>query len=149
MLNTTTISKPTSQPKVLVVEDNPTNLLLARRILEKGGYGVVSAINGQEGVEAVKQQVFDVILMDVQMPVLNGFEAANGIRCLQGWPSRVPIIALTASVMTEEKQQCFEAGMDDFIGKPFKVTELIEKCQYWMNRRPAASQYVDASGRVM
>ena len=144
MLNPRSIPEPSCKPTVLVVEDNPTNVLLARRLLEKGGFSVVVASNGREGLEAAKQQVFDVIFMDVQMPVLDGCEATEEIRRLEGWAGQVPIVAFTASVMTEETRQCFEAGMDDFIGKPFRIEQLVEKCQYWMNRRPRATvQYAE------
>ncbi len=127
----------TSQPRILVVEDNATNLLLARRILEKAGYCVEVAVNGLEGVEAAKHQRFDVILMDVQMPVLDGCSATKQIRRFPGWAGRVPIIALTASVYNEDSKRCFEAGMDDFVGKPFRLGELAKKCQQWISRRPA------------
>jgi CheY-like chemotaxis protein len=94
-------------------------------------------VNGREGVEAAKHHRFDVILMDVQMPVLDGCEASRAIRRLPGWAGRVPIIALTASVYNEDSQRCFEAGMDDFVGKPFRPGELASKCQQWISRRPA------------
>ncbi|MGA7416253.1 MAG: response regulator [Bryobacteraceae bacterium] len=131
------ISDFSSQPRVLLVEDNATNLLLARRVLEKAGYWVEVAVNGREGVEAAKHQRFDVILMDVQMPVLDGCAASREIRRFPGWAGRVPIIALTASVYSEDSRRCFEAGMDDFVGKPFRAGELAKKCQQWMSRRPA------------
>jgi CheY-like chemotaxis protein len=137
-------SQPAPSPKVLVVEDNKTNLLLARRILEKSGCRVEVAMNGREGVEAARHKVFDVIFMDVQMPVLNGCDAAREIRRFPGWASRVPIVALSASVLIEDTRQCFEAGMDDFVSKPFKIAELIEKCQLWIGRRPAASHYCES-----
>jgi|SRR5208283_1011430 len=131
------ISDFSSHPRVLLVEDNWTNLLLARRLLEKAGYWVEIAVNGREAVEAAKHQRFDVILMDVQMPVLDGCTASREIRRIPGWAGRVPIIALTASVYSEDSKRCFEAGMDDFVGKPFKPGELVRKCKEWMSRRPA------------
>lgn len=141
MLDSLPIPAPSSdfscQPRVLLVEDNSTNLLLARRVLEKAGYWVEVAVNGREGVEAARHQRFDVILMDVQMPVLDGCAASREIRRFPGWAGRVPIIALTASVYSEDSKRCFEAGMDDFVGKPFRTGELAKKCQLWMGRRPA------------
>jgi CheY-like chemotaxis protein len=127
------------EPRILLVEDNPTNLLLARRILEKAGYAVVVAVNGREGVEAARGQSFDIILMDVQMPVLDGCSAAREIRRFPSSAGGIPILALTASVFTQDSQRCFEAGMDDFLGKPFKASELIRKCQLWVNSRVAKS----------
>lgn len=145
MLDHRLIPEPSLKPTVLVVEDNPTNVLLAQRLLEKGGYRVVVASNGRDGVEAAKQQLFDVIFMDVQMPFLDGREATMEIRRLEGWAGQVPIVAFTASVMTHETRQCFEAGMDDFIGKPFRMDQLVEKCRYWINRRPmTTAQYAEA-----
>jgi CheY-like chemotaxis protein len=139
MLNPVPIPATGSEPRVLLVEDNPTNLLLARRILEKAGYWVRVAANGREGVEEAGRQFFDVILMDVQMPVLDGCAATREIRRLPGWAGRVPIIALTASVFTEDSLRCFEAGMDDFVAKPFRAAELIKKCEQWMARSPRES----------
>jgi CheY-like chemotaxis protein len=93
MLNCMPIPGPvsdfSSQPRVLLVEDNATNLLLARRVLEKAGYWVEVAINGREGVALAKHQRFDV-LMDVQMPVLDGCAASREIRRFPGWAGRVP-----------------------------------------------------------
>ena len=141
------ISDASPQPRVLLVEDNSTNLLLGRRVLEKAGYWVEVALNGREGVEAAKLRRFDVILMDVQMPILDGCAASREIRRFSGWAGRVPIIALTASVYSEDSKRCFEAGMDDFVGKPFRAGELAKKCQQWMSRRPAefASQMNEAT----
>jgi CheY-like chemotaxis protein len=129
----------TFEPRVLLVEDNPTNLLLARRILEKAGYRVVVALNGREGVEAASKGEFDVILMDVQMPILDGCAATKEIRQLPGTAGQIPILALTASVFAEDSERCFEAGMDDFVGKPFKAGELVKKCELWVKSCPARS----------
>jgi CheY-like chemotaxis protein len=146
MAKTQAVPEPSIKPSVLVVEDNETNVRLARLILEKGGYRVVVAPNGMEGVAAAKRERFDVIFMDLQMPSQNGWAATREIRQFEGWARSVPIIALTASVLTEETKHCFEVGMDDFVAKPFKIAELIEKCQYWMNRRPVSNQYIVSSG---
>lgn len=138
------ILDPAPTSRVLVIEDDKTNARLARLILEKNGYRTNVATNGREGVEAARQEIFDVILMDIHMPVLSGFEAAREIRSFQGWTSRVPIIALTASVLAEDTKQCLEAGMDDYLAKPFNITELVEKCQLWIKRRPLSGQYLEA-----
>ncbi len=147
MLNPKLISETSPKPIVLVIENDKTNARLACLILEKGGYGSDVASNGREGVEAARQKLFDVILMDIHMPVLSGFEAAREIRQFPGWAGRVPIIALTASISAKDARQCFEAGMDDYMAKPLKITALIEKCQYWMNRRPLANQYVERAAK--
>jgi len=115
--------------RILLVEDNAFNVLVAREELEdsiKNVY-VVVAENGAIAVELFNQGDFDTILMDVQMPVMNGYEATKAIRNLGGEKSLVPIIAMTANVMKEEVELCYQAGMDDFVGKPFETEDLIQK----------------------
>lgn len=131
-----TITESGSAPRVLVVEDNSTNLLVARRMLEIGGFQVEIATNGRDAVDAAGTRPFDLILMDIHMPVLDGCEASMQIRQLPGTAGRVPIIALSASVFTEDIRRCFDAGADDFIAKPFMPAELIAKCQLWLKHGP-------------
>ncbi len=128
--------KPSHAPRVLVVEDNSTNLLVARRVLEIGGFQVEAATNGRDAVAAAGNRPFDLILMDIHMPVLDGCEASMQIRQLPGLAGRVPIVALSASVFTEDIRRCFDAGADDFIAKPFKPADLIAKCQFWLTQGP-------------
>jgi two-component system, sensor histidine kinase and response regulator len=128
----TTIVEPSSAPRVLVVEDNSTNLLVARRMLEISGFQVEVATNGRDAVAAAGNRPYDLILMDIHMPVLDGCEASMQIRQLPGPAGRVPIIALSASVFSEDIRRCFDAGADDFIAKPFLPGELIAKCQLWL-----------------
>jgi CheY-like chemotaxis protein len=130
------ITEPSFSPRVLVVEDNSTNLLVARRMLEISGFQVEAATNGRDAVAAAGDRPFDVILMDVHMPVLDGCEACMQIRQLPGLAGRVPIIALSASVFAEDIQRCIDAGADDFIAKPFLPGELIAKCQLWLKNGP-------------
>lgn len=92
----------------------------------KGVY-VEVAENGMIAVEKLKSSAFDVILMDVQMPVMNGFDATRTIRNLESEKANTPIIAMTANVLKEEVDLCYQAGMNDFIGKPFDTEELIQK----------------------
>jgi signal transduction histidine kinase/ActR/RegA family two-component response regulator len=123
--------------KILLVEDNPLNIKLASKLLTRRGHTVVVAENGELAVERVKRGNFDVILMDVQMPVMDGLTATGEIRkwevgCQRA--TRVPIIAMTASAMKGDKERCFEAGMNGYITKPIKIKEvgrLIEEviCQ--------------------
>lgn len=114
---------------ILLVEDNAFNVVVAQEELEDAiqGIRVEVAENGLIAVEKCKSSTFDVILMDVQMPVMNGFEATQAIRALDSDKSNTPIIAMTANVLKEEVELCFQAGMDDFIGKPFDLKELIYK----------------------
>ena len=117
---------------VLVVEDNPVNQELARRLLERRGHRVVLANNGQEGIEQFEKQRFDVILMDIQMPVLGGIEATEAIRAREMRRSWVMseafkptyIIAMTANAMSGDRERCLEVGMNDYLAKPVRQEEL-------------------------
>ena len=122
--------------RILLVEDNLFNAVVAQEELEDAieGVQVEVAENGLIAVEKLKSAIFDVILMDVQMPVMNGFEATHGIRNLEGEKANTPIIAMTANVLKEEVDLCYEVGMNDFIGKPFDTKELIQKI-YSLNFR--------------
>jgi two-component system sensor histidine kinase/response regulator len=108
---------------ILLVEDVPVNQMLAVRILEKVGHHVVIANNGREGVEALALRAFDLVLMDVQMPEMDGFEAARAIRA---GGSRVPIVAMTAYAMTGDRDRCLAAGMNGYISKPIRSRELLD-----------------------
>src|SRR5258706_11803206 len=113
--------------KVLVAEDNPVNRKLAASILQRAGHNAILVTNGKEAVDAVKREQFDVVLMDVQMPVMGGFEATRLIREHEG-PSggRMPIIAVTAHAMKGDREACFAAGMDGFPPKPNQSPKLIQ-----------------------
>ena len=116
---------PTRLLRILLAEDNPVNQLLAVRILEKRGHAVVVATNGKEVVEAYRREDFDLILMDVQMPLMDGFEATRMIREKEeGAVGHIPIIAMTAHAMKGDREQCLAAGMDDYISKPINASEL-------------------------
>lgn len=112
--------------KVLLVEDNRTNQMIAKRLLEKTGCDVTIANNGVESIEKLQNEDFDIVLMDCQMPVMDGFEATMKIR-RSG--NNIPIIALTANVQETDKKACFQAGMTDFLSKPFKPSILYQKIQ--------------------
>ena len=118
---------------VLLAEDNPANRMVARLTLERAGMRIHEAENGREAVDALLRNRFDLILMDCRMPVMDGYAAAKEIRSLPGLVSRMPIIALTASAFKEDRERAKEAGMNDFISKPFRGRELIEKCIAWAN----------------
>ncbi|MCK4857675.1 MAG: response regulator, partial [candidate division Zixibacteria bacterium] len=113
--------------KVLLAEDSKVNQVLAERLLQKCGYRVTVVENGQQAVEAVKSGGFDLILMDVQIPVMGGFEATGAIR---EWEKEtgdhIPIIAMTANAMAGDREKCLEAGIDDYVSKPIDVKELFE-----------------------
>jgi signal transduction histidine kinase/CheY-like chemotaxis protein len=113
--------------RILLAEDNAVNQLVALRILEKRGHTVVVAVDGREAVAAVEREAFDVILMDVQMPELDGLEATALIRKAEAGTGRhVPIVALTAHAMREDRERCLNAGMDEYLAKPFKAGDLFD-----------------------
>lgn len=113
--------------RVLVAEDNAVNQKLAFCILQRAGHVALIVPNGREAVAAVERDRFDVVLMDVQMPVMGGFEATRLIRELEaGSGRRTPIIAVTARAMKGDREACLEAGMDGFVLKPIKAVELLE-----------------------
>lgn len=111
---------------VLVAEDTMVNQKVAQKMLEKLGVTVVLADNGQQAVEQYQQHAFDLIFMDCQMPVLDGFAATQAIRALESDDRHVPIVALTANVVKEERDKCLAAGMDDFLSKPVSQQMLAQ-----------------------
>jgi signal transduction histidine kinase/CheY-like chemotaxis protein len=113
--------------RVLVVEDNQVNQLLVTTILAKAGMRAEVAANGVEAVQAVHARNFDVILMDMQMPEMDGLEATRRIRQLGAMGRAMPIIAMTANAMQEDRRRCLEAGMNDFVAKPIDSGELLRK----------------------
>jgi PAS domain S-box-containing protein len=120
--------------RVLLVEDNEINLELAEEILQAAGLRVDTAVHGGEAVERAAANTYDAILMDCQMPVMDGFEAARRIRELPLRPDQphLPIIAMTASVLLGDRERCLAAGMDDHIAKPVDVAELYRKLVTWI-----------------
>ncbi|HRH69865.1 MAG TPA: ATP-binding protein [Flavobacteriales bacterium] len=114
--------------RILLAEDNKMNVLVARKQLEHAipGVHIDVATNGQEAVEMVGRNDYDLVLMDVQMPVMDGYAATRAIRLLGGDKSRIPILAMTANVMKPQVDRCLEAGMDGFVPKPFKPEQLLE-----------------------
>jgi signal transduction histidine kinase/CheY-like chemotaxis protein len=116
--------------RMLIVEDNPVNVLLMQKLLSKWHIVPLIAGNGVEAIEMAKSDDFDIILMDLQMPIMNGFDAAVEIRRLpDAKKANTPIIALSAAAMTDINEQVTEAGMNDYVSKPFKPKDLLEKIQ--------------------
>jgi CheY-like chemotaxis protein len=109
---------------VLLVEDHPINQMLATTLLKKWGHTVVLARNGKEAVDLFPTQKWDLVLMDMQMPVMGGLDATRLIRANEPSNRRTPIIAMTANAMESDKQACLEAGMDDHLAKPFNAMAL-------------------------
>ncbi|WP_282412429.1 response regulator [Pseudomonas sp. PS01299] len=121
--------------KVLLVEDNPVNQLVAKGMLGKLGCDVVVAAHGAEALDQLEHDEFDLVLMDCNMPVMDGYEASRQIRQSGRWP-HLPIVALTANAMSEERERCRAAGMSDYLAKPFRREELAALLDQWM---PATS----------
>ena len=118
--------------QVLLAEDNEINTLLARTILEEVGYSVDCVVNGAEAVAAAQVRVYDLIIMDVQMPVMDGLQATRAIRALLSPVASTPILAMTANAMRSDREICLEAGMDDFISKPIDAGAFLRVVSRFM-----------------
>lgn len=127
---------------ILIAEDNATNQKLAERVLTKLGYKPEKALNGEEALFAHEKRSYDLILMDMQMPIMDGLEATGKIRLLAG--KQPIIIATTANAMAEDRKMCLDAGMDDYISKPLKVEELVKIIEKWaakLKDRPVVNNF--------
>jgi PAS domain S-box-containing protein len=145
----TPLSLPVAQPagRILVVEDNATNRKLLQLLLQQPGIETVFAADGRQGVDLARTTAFDLVLMDIQMPLLDGYAATREIR---QWEAeqllrRLPIVALTADIFESDRRKCREAGMDDFLVKPIDQGELQQTLSRWLSAVPAIIATVDAS----
>jgi CheY-like chemotaxis protein/HPt (histidine-containing phosphotransfer) domain-containing protein len=121
--------------RILVAEDNVVNQRLAVRLIEKQGHTAVVASNGRQAIAAVEEDRFDAVLMDVQMPEVNGLEATAAIREMEASNGRrTPIIALTAHAIKGDRERCLAAGMDDYVSKPIRAGELFRVLQRVVGR---------------
>ncbi|MDD0975451.1 response regulator [Pseudomonas fontis] len=120
---------------ILLVEDNPVNQLVAKGMLAKLGCEVSVAAHGGEALELLETSSFDMVLMDCNMPVMDGYEASRRIRQSGRWPN-LPIVALTANAMPEERERCRAAGMSDYLAKPFRREELLALIEHWVPLTP-------------
>jgi len=127
---------------VLLVEDHAINREVARAVLERFGHTVDMAEDGLAGLQAIQEGRYDLVLMDVQMPRLDGLEATRRIRALGNGFDRIPIIAMTANAMQGDAERCFEAGMNDYLAKPIDPDELQAKLTYWLAIARRSSQAV-------
>ena len=110
---------------ILIIEDNDKNMKLARDVLKAKGYATLEAVTGEEGVKLSKERVPDLVLMDIQLPGINGIEAFRQIRA-DAKTARIPVVALTASVTPTDRSEINAAGFDAFIGKPISLKEFLE-----------------------
>jgi two-component system sensor histidine kinase/response regulator len=124
------------KPKVLISEDNEINIKVLKIILDKQGLSYEVATNGQLALEMYKKSDFDIVLMDCQMPEMDGLSATRLIRQYEQQTSKrhCPIVAMTANAMSGDKEKCLQAGMNDFIAKPFRTQDLIQKVTKWINQ---------------
>ena len=118
---------------VLIVEDNSVNRFLAVTLIKRivPNAEIIEAKNGEEAIAIINNQCFDIILMDIQMPIMNGYEAATEIRKIPKYQN-VPIIALTAGILNGEREKCLEYGMNDYLSKPILAKDLQEMIQKWV-----------------
>ena len=130
---------PAGETRVLLAEDNEVNILLATTILKQLGLSVESVKTGRDAVEAAAGRAFDLILMDVHMPEMDGMEATRLIRRLPGPAGRVPIIAMTADAMKGDVEACFAAGMSDFVSKPLNLDAFIATLERAFSAEPASA----------
>ncbi|HEY3055029.1 MAG TPA: response regulator, partial [Thermoanaerobaculia bacterium] len=127
---------PRHDVRVLVAEDNPVNQKLAIRQLARRGIEADAVANGTEAIEAFIRETYDLVLMDCQMPQMDGFEATRRIREREGHQRRTPVVALTANALEGDRQRCLDAGMDDYLSKPVSESELTRVLERWLPQGP-------------
>jgi CheY-like chemotaxis protein len=122
--------------RILMAEDNLINQKVGKLILQRAGFNIDLVVDGNEALEAHRANPYDVILMDCQMPIMDGFEASRQIRQLNH-PQPV-IIAVTANALVGERERCLNAGMDDYLSKPFQAEQLVAMVKKWVALRRAS-----------
>lgn len=137
------------EPRILLVDDDELNRRMMGLLLSEKGYNYDTASNGIEAVAAVKSQSYDIVLMDLQMPIMNGFDAARNIREWEAENRHVPIVALTAMLFDDEMQKCLNAGMDDCIAKPFNTEVLFQLIESYVinTKRPTLLNELHETGQ--
>jgi two-component system cell cycle response regulator DivK len=119
---------------ILIIEDNEKNMKLVRDVLRVKGYQTLEAGNAEDGIELATQRKPDLVLMDIQLPGMNGIEALGVLRASPA-TSAIPVVAVTASVMQQDRKQITEAGFDGYIGKPINLKEFLETVRSMLERR--------------
>ncbi len=121
--------------KILLVEDNILNQKVVSFNLRKFEYDVIAVTNGTDALDQFENENFDLVLMDLMLPGMNGYEITREIRKMEkqaGLGKEIPIIAITANTLDNDRQKCFEAGMNDYLAKPFTVEELLQKVKLFI-----------------
>ncbi len=134
------LPQSTRAGRILVVEDNAVNRRVVEKMLERMGHQVKLVANGREACELVQREPFDLILMDIQMPQMDGLQATAEIRRREGGGLRIPIIALTASAMESDRKRCLAVGMDDYLSKPLNPQQLAQAVTRWVLAGPSSGQ---------
>ena len=118
--------------RILVAEDNATNQFTLLKILEKLGYRVDCVADGKEALDALRHLPYDLVLMDCQMPRMDGFEATRELRKQDEAYGRIPVIAITAKAIKGDREKCLDAGMNDYLSKPVEVDQLAAMLENWL-----------------
>ena len=124
-----------SKGTILYVEDNPDNRNLVRRVLESEDYTVIEAVNANQALEKLESVNFDLVLMDINMPDMDGYTLTAKIKAIQKY-SKIPIVAVTANVMRGDREKSLEAGCDGYIQKPIDIDTLAQQVERFIIRRP-------------
>jgi PAS domain S-box-containing protein len=144
-LKTSLGNRKTTKPKILLVEDNIVNQKVTLNQLRKLGYDADVAANGQEALHLLEKINYDIVLMDCQMPVMDGYDTTRAIRQREGEAKRTCIIALTANAMKEDRARCMESGMDDYLSKPILKEQLATALERWSQPAQPANQNLESA----
>lgn len=141
-------SVPVLRGRVLLAEDNESNQIVARTHLERLGLQVIVVSDGQQALAMLEQESFDLVLMDCQMPIVDGFAACAELRRreLAGGHLRTPVVALTANAMRDDRARCLDAGMDDYLAKPYRGDEILSLLERWLPRERRKANPAATSG---
>jgi two-component system, cell cycle response regulator DivK len=123
---------------VLIIEDNEKNLKLVRDILQVKGYSTLEAMTAEDGIHLANEHLPDLVLMDIQLPGMNGIDALRVLRS-NAATAKIPVIAVTASVMQQDRKLITDAGFDAYVGKPISLKEFVEAVRHALERKPAGT----------